>query len=106
MADFDIDPDAVTQSINRLRAASEDFGTAWEQRKQALQASQARFGKDHVAQVFAEKYLPLADKLTARADAMPPSFGQLCDDATCCVDDYRAADAGGTGTLNRLTNTE
>lgn len=104
MADFDMDPDAVTQSINRLRGAGDGFGSAWEKRKQALQSLQAAVGTDPIAQAFLEKYTPFAERLTARADNIPVSYGKLCDDAMCCVDDYRGADAQGAGAVNGLTN--
>lgn len=106
MADYDMDPDAVTRGINQLRAVGEDFGGAWETRKRAIQAGQAGIGGDTLAQAFLEKYLPLAEKLTAKADAIPAAYGSLCDDAMGCVADYRAADAQGTGAVNRLAGTD
>ncbi|WP_020674006.1 hypothetical protein [Amycolatopsis nigrescens] len=106
MADYHMDPDAVALIVNRLRAAGDDFGGTWEKRKQALQASQAGVGRDPIAQAFLEKYVPLAEKLTARADGIPTTYGTLCDDALGCVADYRAADAQGTGSVNRLTGTD
>ncbi|WP_020666162.1 hypothetical protein [Amycolatopsis nigrescens] len=106
MADYDMDPDAVTRGINQLRAAGETFGSAWERHKQALQAGQAGIGSDLLAQAFLEKYGPLAEQLTAKADGIPNSYGTLCDDAMGCVADYRSADAQGTGAVNRLTGAD
>ncbi|WP_020423210.1 hypothetical protein [Amycolatopsis sp. ATCC 39116] len=105
MTGYDMDPDAVTRSINRLRAAGEDFGSAWANHKQAIQAAQGRFGSDVLAQAFLEKYLPIAEKLTARADAIPGNYARLCDDAMGCVADYLAAENQGTGAVRRLTGT-
>ncbi|GAA0522759.1 hypothetical protein GCM10011581_33780 [Saccharopolyspora subtropica] len=105
MADYDMDPDAVTRSINRLRAAGEAFGSAWESRKKAIQAAQSGFGHDGLAQAFLEKYQPLAEKLMANADAIPTSYGRLCDDALGCVRDYLAAEHQGTSSVRRLTGT-
>ncbi|QUH03937.1 hypothetical protein HUO13_26755 [Saccharopolyspora erythraea] len=106
MADYDMDPDAVTRSINQLRAAGETFGSAWESRKKAIQAAQAGFGSDVLAQAFLDKYQPLAEKLTRKADGISASYGRLCDDAMGCVADYRAAEAQGTGSVQRLTGTD
>ncbi|MFF5987025.1 hypothetical protein [Prauserella flavalba] len=106
MADYDMDPDAVTRGINRLRAAGEDFGSAWENHKRAIQAGQAGIGGDSLAQAFLERYLPLAEQLTARADAIPGAYGGLCDDAMGCVHDYLAAESQGTTSVNRLTGTD
>lgn len=106
MADFDMDPDAVTRSISRLRAAGEAFGGSWERHKRAIEAGHAGIGSDVLAQAFRERYLPLSERLTAKADAIPAAYGRLCDDAMCCVEDYRAADARGTGTVDSITATD
>ncbi|PXY22832.1 hypothetical protein [Prauserella muralis] len=106
MAGYDMDPDAVTANLNRLRAAGEDFAGAWEKRKHALRASEAGIGGDLIAQAFLERYRPLAERLTTRADGIPAAYRTLCDDALCCVADYRAADATGSGALTRLTGTD
>ncbi|MEU6642742.1 hypothetical protein ABZ863_09335 [Saccharomonospora sp. NPDC046836] len=106
MADYDMDPDAVTLNINRLRAAGDDFASVWAKRKEALRASQAGVGSDLIAQAFLEKYVPLAEKLTTRADGIPTAYGALCDDVLGCVTDYRAVDTQGTGVVNRLAGTD
>ncbi|GAB3586174.1 hypothetical protein GCM10027445_64610 [Amycolatopsis endophytica] len=106
MADYDMDPDAVTRSINQLRAAGETFGSAWENHKRSIQSGQSSVGSDLLAQTFLAKYLPVAEELTARADAIPTSYGRLCDDAMGCVADYRSAENEGAGTVRRLTGTD
>jgi hypothetical protein len=106
MADYDMDPDAVTRSINQLRAAGETFGGAWENDKRAIQAGRSSVGGDLLGQTFLAKYLPVAEKLTARADAIPASYSRLCDDAMGCVADYLSAENEGAGTVRRLTGTD
>jgi hypothetical protein len=106
MADYDMDPDSVTRSINQLRAAGETFGSAWENHKRAIQSAQAGFGSDQLAQAFLAKYNPLAEKLTAKADGIPTSYGKLCDDAMGCVADYLSSENQGTGSVRRLTGTD
>ncbi|MGC7095105.1 hypothetical protein ACPZ19_10610 [Amycolatopsis lurida] len=106
MAKYDMDPDTVTRGVNQLRAAGEDFGSAWENHKRAIEAAQSRFGSDVLAQAFLEKYLPVAEKLTAKADAIPTSYGRLCDDAMGCVSDYLVAENQGTGSVRGLTGSD
>lgn len=106
MTRYDMDPDGATHGIERLRAASDTFGSAWESRKQALDDNLSRIGNDVVSQAFLSRYRPIAERLTARADAIPGSYRNCCDDLRCCVDDYLAADANGTSNVHGLTDSD
>lgn len=106
MTRYDMDPDGVTHGITRLRAAGETFGSAWQSRREALAAGLSGVGDDVVSQAFRARYLAIAERLMARADAIPTSYHNICDDAQCCVDDYLAANAQGTSDVRRLTGVD
>lgn len=106
MTRYDMDPDGVTNGINRLRAAGETFGSAWQSRREALTAGLSGVGNDVISQAFRARYLPIAERMMARADAIPGSYRNTCDDAQCCVDDYLAANIQGTSTVRGLTGTD
>ncbi|MFC4001877.1 hypothetical protein ACFS2C_14165 [Prauserella oleivorans] len=106
MTRYDLDPDGVGKGLSLLRAAGETFGSAWRQRRDALTTGLSGVGNDVVSQAFRSRYLPLAERLMARADAISPSYRNVCDDAQCCVDDYLAANARGTDAMHRLTDAE
>ncbi|WP_158894685.1 hypothetical protein [Amycolatopsis anabasis] len=106
MPDFDMDPDAVTRGIDQLRAVGDDFRSAWQQYRQAVQSHQSRFGSDEIAQAFLSRYQPIADSVFASADDIPTRYGRLCDDTMGCVHDYRAADTEGANTVTGLTGTD
>ncbi|GGS30003.1 hypothetical protein [Actinokineospora fastidiosa] len=104
MTQYDMDPDGVTRGVNRLRAAGESFGSAWAGHRSALDASRSGVGGDPLSQAFLQGYLPLAERLAARADAIAPAYSALCDDAMSCVAEYQAAEASGTGTIRRVAD--
>ncbi|WP_020673935.1 hypothetical protein [Amycolatopsis nigrescens] len=106
MPDFDMDPDAVTHGINQLRAAGDNFSSAWQRHKQSLQSHQSGFGSDEVTQAFLSRYQPVADNLFASAEELPTRYGRLYDDTMGCVHDYRAADTDGANTVTRSTGTD
>ncbi|AXB43219.1 hypothetical protein [Amycolatopsis albispora] len=103
MTRYDMDPDGVSHGINRFRAAGEAFESAWQARRAALAASASGLGGDVMTQAFLSRYLPIAERLMARADGLSGSYRGACDDMQCCVDDYLAANTEGTATVHRLT---
>ncbi|SFB46029.1 hypothetical protein SAMN05216266_112136 [Amycolatopsis marina] len=103
---YDMDPDGVTNGVNRLRAAGESFDSAWQSRRAALTAGLSGVGEDVISQAFRTRYLPVAERLMARADAIPGTYRNICDDAQCCVDDYLAANVQGTNTVRSLTGAD
>ncbi|PRX46999.1 hypothetical protein B0I33_10696 [Prauserella shujinwangii] len=106
MTRYDMDPDGVTHGISRLRAAGEAFDAAWRRRREALIAGLSGVGNDAISQAFRARYLPIAERLMARADAIPGSYRNTCDDAQCCVDDYLTANTHGTSTVRGLTGAD
>lgn len=105
MTRYDMDPDGVIHGISRLRAAGDSFDSAWRTRREALLAGVSGLGNDAMTQAFLERYVPIAESLMARNDALAQSYHAVCDDLHGCVNDYLAADTDGTGALARLTGT-
>lgn len=106
MTRYDMDPDAVTHGINLLRAAGEAFDSAWKSRREALTTGLSGIGGDVISQAFRSRYQPIAERLMARADAIPGTYRNTCDDAQCCVEDYLAAHTQGTTTVRGLTGVD
>src|SRR5262245_27016979 len=96
---FQIDPDGLQWSAQRLRMQHDELAAATRRLRQRLDGLGDVAGDDHPGRAFAVQYQAHRDDVVRALDVMVTALDQVADGLSTMVSRYLAADAASTVTV-------